>query len=75
MVSFFFFFFLEARINRIWKGIDYEGGKAEDTVQIDSRDSVFCSQMNAVPFANTAQQEREFGGRGAHELVWEIRLF
>lgn len=58
-------FVLEARINRIWKGIDYEGGKPEETIKIDSRDSVFCSQMNAVPFTEIQQWEREFGGEGS----------
>lgn len=58
MVRFFFVLFLEARINRIWKGIDYEGDKTEDTIKTDSRESVLCSQMNTVPFAETEQQER-----------------
>lgn len=54
----------------MWKGIDYVGGKPEETIKIDSRDSVFCNQMNAVPFTEIQQREREFGGGGAQELVW-----
>lgn len=38
----------------------------EETIKTDSRDSVFCNQMNAVPFTEIQQQEREFGG-------WELR--
>ena len=45
--------FLEAGINRTSKRINYEGCKGENLIQRDSCDSTLCSQIKAVPFAET----------------------